>query len=193
MKTWMMGLMFTVMALPVMAQHTEPAPVKAALLVIDVQNAYMPYMDEANPKSIFDRINGSIALFRQFDLPVIRVYHSDPRWGTEVGTDAFQFDPAVSVNDSDPKVIKHYPSAFRETELQQLLKDQGINTLFLTGLSATGCVMATYWGAIGHDYDVFLVRDNLFSGNAVHTKQVQEILQSVSYEAVKIILKASAQ
>lgn len=193
MKKLLIGLILTLMGLPLIAQDNETAPVKAALLVIDVQNAYMPYMNEPDPKAIFDRINWTIAMFRQFDLPVIRVYHSDPQWGTEVGTDAFQFDSAVSVKENDPKVVKHYPSAFRKTDLHQLLKDKGVNTLFLTGLSATGCVMATYWGAIGLDYDVFLVRDNLFSGNAVHTKQVQEILQSVSHGALKIILKASAQ
>lgn len=70
----------------------------------------------------------------------------------------FQFMPSVTVLEDDPKVLKNYPGAFKKTELEKLLRDQGINTLLLCGLSSTGCVLATCHGALDLDYDVFMVK-----------------------------------
>ena len=47
---------------------------KPALIVMDVQNAFMPYMDEEDIEGAVQMINATIALFREAGLPVIRVY-----------------------------------------------------------------------------------------------------------------------
>ena len=172
------------------AAKTAPAKIKPALLVIDIQNAYLPRMDEKDKKWGMEMINYLIALFRDNGFPVIRVYHTDPQGGPKAGSEEFEFPKTVAIKDDDPKIIKNYPSAFKQTELDKLLKEKGCNTLFLCGLSAVGCVLATYHGAMDLDYDVFMLKDALISHDAVLTKAVQEICTTIDYYAVRLVLQS---
>jgi len=166
-----------------------PAKVKPALLVIDIQNAYLPYMDEKDKKLGMEMINYVIALFRANGFPVVRVYHTDPKGGPKSDSEAFEFPKTVTIQPDDAKIIKNYPSAFKKTELDKLLRAKGCNTLFLCGLSAVGCVLATYHGAMDLDYEVFMVKDALISHDAALTKAVQEICKTIDYYALKLLLE----
>ena len=193
MKRTILMILLAVLALPGFTA-TEPAkakttPVAPALLVIDVQNAYLPYMDEKDKKMAMEGINYYINLFRANGFPIIRVYHSDPAQGwPKPGSEEFQFPKTVAVRDDDPMVVKNYGNAFRKTDLDKLLKEKGRNTLFLCGLSAVGCVLATYHGAMDHDYEVFMCREALISHDAALTKAVQEFCKTIDYSALKLLL-----
>ena len=165
-----------------------PAGMKPALLVIDIQNAYLPRMDEKDKKLAMELINYYIELFRANGFPVIRVYHSHPKMGPKPGSEEFQFPKTIAVRDDDPQVIKNYGNAFKKTELDKMLKDKGCNTLFLCGLSAVGCVLATYHGATDLDYEVFMLKDSLISHDAALTKAVQEICKTIDYYALRLVL-----
>ena len=166
------------------------AKIKPALLVIDIQNAYLPRMDEKDKKLGMEMINYYIKLFRDSGFPVIRVYHTNPKMGPKVDSEEFQFPKTVAIRDDDAKVIKNFGNAFKHTDLDRLLKDKGCNTLFLCGLSAVGCVLATYHGAMDLDYDVFMLKDALISHDAVLTKAVQEICTTIDYYAVRLVLQS---
>jgi nicotinamidase-related amidase len=167
-----------------------PAKVKPALLVIDIQNAYLPYMDEKDKKMGMEMINYFIALFRAGGFPVIRVYHADLKTGPKPDSEEFAFPKTVATLPDDPMVIKNYPSAFKKTELDKLLKAKGCNTLFLCGLSSVGCVLATYHGALDLDYETFMLKDALISHDAALTKAVQEICRTIDYYATKLVLES---
>jgi nicotinamidase-related amidase len=161
---------------------------KPALLVIDIQNEYLKIVPERDWEIGQFFINALIGLFREKGHPVYRVYHHDPKNGPEPGSEAFRFPETVLVRDDDPEVIKHHPSAFRDTELDGMLREAGIDTLFLTGLSAVGCVMATYWGACDRDYHVFMVRDAVMSHSTELTCKAMDITDSVSPNLVEFML-----
>jgi hypothetical protein len=132
----------------------------------------------------FRMINACIWLFRQKGLPIIRIYHTNPQWGPKVDSEAFAFPSSVMVAGKDPKIVKNFPSAFRKTELDRMLKTKGYNTLFLCGLSATGCVLATYHGAAERSYNVFMVKDAIMSPNRNHTKVIEDISDSVNFQTL---------
>jgi nicotinamidase-related amidase len=167
-----------------------PAKIKPALLVIDIQNAYLPYMDEKDKKMGMEGINYFIALFRANGFPVIRVYHTDLKGGPKPDSEEFEFPKTVAILPDDAKVIKNYPSAFKKTDLDKMLKAKGCNAVFLCGLSAVGCVLATYHGAMDLDYDVFMLKDALISHDAALTKSVQEICKTIDYYALKLVLES---
>ena len=64
---------------PVSGEENEE--LKPVLLVIDVQNIWMPMMAEEHREAAPEKINELIALFREYEYPVIRVYHSDLTYG----------------------------------------------------------------------------------------------------------------
>jgi nicotinamidase-related amidase len=174
-----------------MAAQAKPAPAKLrpALLVIDIQNAYLPRMDETNVKRAMPMINYVIALFRDNGFPVIRVYHTDPKAGPAPDSEAFQFPKTTAIKPDDPQIVKNYPDAFKKTNMDSLLKEKNVNTLFLCGLSATGCVLATYFGAVNLDYDVFMVKGALISADAVATGDVENICNTIDYWPLKMLLE----
>lgn len=192
-ETWFL-LSFLMIVPLVFAQAAEPAErkvkqMKPALIVIDIQNRYLPMMVQDEKDLALKIINGAIWLFRQHDLPVIRVYHSDLQFGPKPGDEDFEFPAAVIVKDGDLKIIKNFPSAFQKTDLDNALREKEINTVFLCGLSAVGCVLATYYGAMERDYDVFMVKNGIMSHNSEYTGFVREITDAVTWKTLQFMLE----
>ncbi len=175
------------------AAAEKPAPVKAkpALLVIDTQNAFLPHMDSKDVNRATDVINHVIHLFRANGFPVVRVYHTTPGEGPEPGTEPFEFPDTLAIKGDDPKVVKNYTNAFKKTELDALLRERGVNTVFLTGLSAVACVLATYHGALDNDYKAFMVKDGLISHDTTLTRHVEEITSTIDYRALQLLLETA--
>lgn len=183
-----------VFAAALWAENPQPKPLaklKPALLVIDIQNAFLPYMSSEEVKTGMESINQYIGLFRANGLPVIRIYHTDPNYGPKPGTKEFEFPDTVAIKPDDPMIVKTYGNGFNKTDLDKVLKDKGCNTLFLCGLSSIGCVLATYHGALDLDYNVFMVKGALIGPDPALTKAVQEICQTVDWSALLLIVEAA--
>jgi nicotinamidase-related amidase len=174
-----------------LAQDDELDPVKPVLLVVDIQNKYIPMMDQRDQDSAMRYIDGAIWLFRKYEFPVVHVYHTNPTHGPEPGTEDFEFPDTVDIQETDAKVVKNYPSAFTKTDLDAILKEKDVNTVFICGLSATGCVLATYYGALERDYNVFMIEGALMSDNAEHTETIKDIVDSVTWGGLEVILRAT--
>ena len=164
---------------------------KPALLVIDIQNAYLEMIPEREKEVALLYINGLIELFRNHDYPIIRIYHFSEEFGPKPDTEEFEFPTSVMIKSEDPKVVKTYGDGFNKTDLDKIIKMSGSNTLFLCGLSATGCVLATWIGAQNHDYSAFLVKDAIMSHNSDYTNNIEDMFDAVSYDVVKLILENS--
>lgn len=159
-----------------------------ALLVIDVQNRYLPIIPERDKGTAIFFINLLIGLFRRHDFPVIRIYHHNKENGPRPGTEEFEYPHSVNIKPEDTQVVKTYSDSFNKTGLDRILKEKGCNTVFLCGLSAVGCVLATKTGAQNHDYKAFIVRDSIMSHNSDYTKNVEAMFDAISFDAVELIV-----
>lgn len=164
---------------------------KPALLVIDVQKEYIPMMSKGDQELAIEMMNWTIYLFRKFDLPVIRVYHTHPEWGPDKDSPDFQFHDSLKVLPEDPMIIKSYPSSFTKTNLHEMLKEEDVNTLFMCGLSSVGCVLSTYLDAASHDYNAFLVEDALLSHKEKYTDNIEEIFNAINLETILYMIEIS--
>ena len=162
---------------------------RPALLVIDIQNEYLKWTSAEDREMAMAMINYAIGLFRENGFPVIRVYNTDPQYGPKPGTDAFEFPSTVSVKPDDPMAVKNFANGFKKTDLEKILRAKGCNTVFLCGLSAVGCVLATYQGASDLDFNAFLIKDALMSHNADYTNAVEDMFDAVGYNAMKVMLE----
>jgi nicotinamidase-related amidase len=166
--------------------------VKPALLVIDIQNEFLRQVPEWDRGVALWMINAAIAMFREYGFPVIRIYHTDPQWGPTPGTEPFEFPASVAVLQEDPQIIKHHPSAFKKTELEKLLRELGCNAVFVTGLSAVQCALATYHAAKNLEFETFMVKDAIMSYKSTYTEYVEQISDTVGYAALQLMLKVAA-
>lgn len=159
-----------------------------ALLVIDIQKQFMPMMDERDTAIPMYAINAYIDIFRKNGFPVIRIYHTDKDYGPFPGTPEFEFPKEINILPDDPKVIKTYGNGFNKTDLEKILRDKSVNTVFLCGLSSVGCVLATYMGAQDLDFKAFLIKDAMMSHNADYTNNIEEIFDALSYDVIQVLL-----
>ncbi len=164
-------------------------PIRPALLVIDVQKAFVPMVEEREKGIATYMINDYIRMFRKLDLPVIFVLHSAEEYGLVPGVPEYEFIDEIPIQEGDIKVTKTFSNAFTKTDLDKILKEKGINTLFLCGLSSVGCVLATWFGAKDYDYKAFLLKYALMSHDAQYTKQIEIIFGALEMEAVEAIVE----
>lgn len=165
--------------------------IKPALLVIDIQNTYLQYIPDDDKETALLRINYYIDMFRQYDCPVINIYHYSEEKGPEQKTQEFEFPSSIPIKPEDPRIIKTYPDAFNKTDLDKVLREKGCNTLFLCGLSSVGCVLATWLGAFNHDYKAFLVKDAIMSHKKSYTENVEVMFEAVGHDVIQLILESS--
>lgn len=167
----------------------EPVTMNPALLVIDVQNKYLPLMSQSDQERAMEMMNWAIWVFRKHQLPIIAVYHTNEKWGPEPGTEDFEFHDSIKIEKGDARIVKTYGSAFNKTKLDSLLKANDINTLFLCGLSSVGCVLATYFDAGNYDYTRFLIKDALLSHDEEYTNQVENIFDALDLNTINYMLE----
>jgi nicotinamidase-related amidase len=172
-------------------QEKGKSTIKPALLVIDIQNAYLKGMAQQDKDIAMPDINYYIDLFRTNGYPVIRIYHYSKKFGPEQGTDEFEFPSSVEIKSGDPKIIKTYPDGFNKTDLNKILQEKGVNTVFLCGLSAVGCILATWIGAQNNDYNAFMIKDAIMSHNSDYTNQIEVMFDAVGSDVINLILENS--
>jgi nicotinamidase-related amidase len=167
-------------------QNTKMKP---ALLILDVQKRYLPMMSQDDQELAIQIMNWAIWVFRQHDLPVIRIYHTDPDHGPKPGDPDFEYHDSLIVTNEDPKIIKLYPSGFTKTDLDKLLKEKGINTVFICGLSSVGCALATYFDTYAYEYKGFLIKDALLSHKSSYTDSIEEIFSALDLDTVMYMIE----
>jgi len=67
--------------------------------------------------------------------------------------------PAVAPQAGDIVVVKHRVSAFAGTDLEMILRANGIDTLVLFGIATSGAVLSTLLEASDADYRLFVIGD----------------------------------
>jgi len=164
---------------------------KTALLIIDVQNRYMGQVPQGDREKGIFFINLLIELFRKHDLPIIRIYHTNSENGPRPDTEEFEYPSSINIRPEDTRVIKTYSNSFNKTSLNSILAEKGINTLFISGYSSVGCVLATFVGAMDNDYKPFLVKDAIMSHDSAYTKNIELMFDAVSYNVVDLVVENS--
>ncbi len=70
-----------------------------------------------------------------------------------------QVDPRLDRQPGDELIEKQWASAFHKTDLDQRLRDRGVDSLVVTGLTTSGCVRATAVDGLQYDYRVVVPRE----------------------------------
>lgn len=159
---------------------------KPALFIIDMQNAFLHEqghlvkMGENNEPylKIVPNISRLAEIARSLNIPVIYLRHAyrpgyidggividelfpsdkesggwlDGTWDTEI------FEP-LKPKDSDIVIKKNRYSGFFGTDLDQLLRNMGVNTVIITGIHSNVCCDSTARDAVFRDYRVYFVSD----------------------------------
>jgi maleamate amidohydrolase len=87
-----------------------------------------------------------------------------------------QVDPRLDRQPGDELIEKQWASAFHKTDLDQRLRDRGVDSLVVTGLTTSGCVRATAVDGLQYDYRVVVPREAVGDRNeAAHAANLHDL------------------
>lgn len=158
---------------------------KNALLVIDIQNDYFPggRMELKGPLEAARNARELLQCFREHNQYHVHIQHVSTRPGA---TFLLPGDPGADIHDSvahfegEPLVVKHFPNAFRETNLLELLRGQGVDRVIITGMMTHMCVDATARAAADLGFQVIVAddacatRDLTYGDSTISASQVHK-------------------
>lgn len=154
---------------------------KRAILVVDLQNEYWPQGNFPLVGIEAAAANAArvIAHARDKGDLVVNIRHEIPEGPIFVpGSDGAQINEAVLPQGNEPVITKNFPNSFRETGLDGMLKDKGIEEVVVVGAMSHMCVDATTRAANDLGYrtttihDACATRDLEFDGVITPAAQV---------------------
>jgi nicotinamidase-related amidase len=162
---------------------------KAALLVIDIQNDFFNISQVCSDslKSAIQYVNAAIKLFRKKSLPIVIVQHRNEEDGLVPGKEGFEVPEAINTEPSDIRIIKTYGNSFNKTGLTEKLRQLGVDTVIITGFCAEQCVLSTYQGAEDLDLKPIILKGAIASTNLEHVRFVEEITDTITLGALKTL------
>ncbi|MGN8277491.1 cysteine hydrolase family protein [Pseudomonas sp. SMN5] len=137
---------------------------KQALIVVDIQNDYFPQgkWPLVDAEAAADNAAQIIEAFRQTGDPVVHIRHeftSDDAPFFTPGSDGAKLHAKVLNRADEPVVLKHFVNSFRETELQAILEQLGVEKLVIVGSMSHMCVDGVTRAAADLGYDVTVIHD----------------------------------
>lgn len=151
-------------------------PKTSALLVMDYQTMIVGNY-AGDPNALLGRMAGVIAAARKAKMMVLYVVVGFRKGHPEVsprnaifaplkqgdvfgpGAPGSEIHPQVAPHDGDVVVIKHRVGAFLGTDLDMVLRANGIETMILAGIATSGVVLSTLRHAADADYRLVVVSD----------------------------------
>ncbi|MHB8263033.1 MAG: cysteine hydrolase family protein [Acidimicrobiales bacterium] len=150
---------------------------RRALLVMDIQRGVVERY--GSDGGLLERLRRAVDAARAQAVPVIFVRvafrrgHPEvsarnrafatiaSRVGTSFGEDSedSQIHPAIGPRADEPVVLKKRVSAFSGSDLEVLLRSQGITHLVLSGIATSGVVLSTLREAADRDYGLTVLSD----------------------------------
>ena len=157
---------------------------KPALFVQDIQNVwlYEPDSNQNLRRSVerrIDVINQAIAWFRSRKLPVMVGYTENEEEGVVRGTESFEVPDTIAIEETDFKASKRHANAFANPDLGAELGREGCDAIVIVGLSASGCVLATYFSAFDFNVHPYLLKGGVASADEEHVRFAEEICETI--------------
>jgi nicotinamidase-related amidase len=173
-----------------------------ALLLIDIQNDYLPggRMELEKSCEASKRASEVLHLFREKTLPVFHVRHESTKEGATFflpGTSGVDFSVAVAPVTGENVITKNYPNCFRDTALLSLLRDAGVTRLVIVGMMTHMCVDAGVRAAVDFGFECAVVSDAcatrslVFDGVTVPAAHVHGTILAALGAAYATIVTAS--
>ena len=173
-----------------------------ALVIIDLQNDYFPggKMELVGTEAAAEKAGSVLAKFRDSGRPIFHMQHlaAAPELGFFLPeTEGAEIHASVKPENGETVIQKYYPSSFRETDLEQRLRDQGIENVVFCGAMSHMCVDTTVRAAADLGFNCTLIDDACatreldFEGKTVAAGDVQTAYMSALAFAFANVIKAN--
>ncbi|CAH2212485.1 cysteine hydrolase family protein [Tepidibacter aestuarii] len=150
---------------------------KTALLIVDVQVAMFSYEDATlyNGEKVLDNIYKLLQRARSTNTAVIFIQHTgkdDDEFGK--GKSTWKIHPRVEPLETETIVEKKTWDSFYKTVLNDVLQEQEISKLVITGMQTEFCIDTTCRSAFSMKYKNILAQDahSTFDSKVLDASQI---------------------
>lgn len=151
----------------VIAEYENP---KSALLIIDIQNDTLSVPQYSNTNTLMKNINDTVEYASENGIEVIYIKQEfDNPLDSLLSGGMYKADSegaqlSAQLTLTPENVYSKYRTdAFSVSQFEKYLIDKQIDTLYLVGADASGCVYKTALGGINRGYNVIVLEDCIFS------------------------------
>ena len=150
--------LFLAIGAQVLAQF---APCESALLVIDVQEIYIPIepWTTSSGEGIVTAVEHLLGLARVASVPVIYTLDMGSTHGGRVHMDRIQPPSEIAPLEDEIVFERETESALDSSGLYDYLVEAEISRLLICGIASDGCVRTTLLDAIARGFDVLVIED----------------------------------
>jgi len=182
-------------------------PEKTAMIVVDMQNDFVQEgapIEIPRARAMVPRLNRLLAVCRAHQIPVIYIHHVIRGGDIDAGRladhhEAIRHNQAIIAGTPNVEIyegLKPQPgdlvvakprySAFYGTDLEAILRSQGIDTLIIGGTVTNVCCESTTRDAFSRDYKVIFLSDGNAAGDLpdlgfgpVSAEEIQKVVLTV--------------
>ena len=137
-----------------MTEKIEIKRSKTAVIIMDYQKRILDFLPKERVPELLKKANIVLVKARQKGVPVIYV---EVLRGER--TPEMEIHPDIKPKAGETVLTKRRVGPFSTTNLDEILKKQGIDTLVLMGVSTSGCVLSTVRWAYDIDYQLIVLSD----------------------------------
>lgn len=136
---------------PQEAKLKEFAKEPAALLILDMQNVYLPVYRQSILIQTIAKLRISAD---EAGIPVVYIRQTSA--GLPADSKSLAIHPALKPREGETVIDKERPSAFYNTNLEEVLLFQNIKTLIVTGIATPHCYAATVIDGASRGFNIII-------------------------------------
>lgn len=138
-----------------------------------------------NESKLLNNINILIKYQKDNKLPVVFIQHNNKQ--LQKGTKNWEIHDALIKSKDDIVIQKTKGDAFRNTELNDILKANKIKNIIVTGLVSHGCVKETCLCGLKNNYKVILIKEGHSNWNKDAESKIEEVNLVMAQNNIKVI------
>lgn len=163
---------------------------KIALLIIDMQHLFVKDAPVyPNLSRACQHINYAARLLRDSGHLVVHV--QDMQEAPEVAPEKIGIIVEISRADGDRYIEKMWSNAFWNTELEQLLAEQSVGLVIVSGFAAEHCITFTYNGARERGFKTAVLQNGILGEQPDSASIVSRDRNVVSYPVIEYLAQLS--
>lgn len=161
---------------------------RLALVVVDVQKKFsvsVPFEGQ------IENINKVTSIFREAEKPVIFVKYIGASHGhPDMGVEGDEYLDGIVTAPSDITVYKQHMNSFRETELADVIKKSGCDSILIAGMITQYCVMSTYFAAFDNGLIPYLMEDACISDDKKMNAAAEQLCKTYTFRELEENIKS---
>lgn len=162
---------------------------KPALLIIDLQEGHIPApRSRGEVEEVCQYINYVSKLFRNAGKPIVVIQDIDVEGG--IASEDFKVIPEIELTGSEQTLHKEWPNSFWQTDLEQILRNEGVDFVIVCGFAVEHCVTFTYNGAKERGFEAAYLQGGLLGHHPHAVQAVTEVRPLISYPVIASLLKS---